>query len=113
MAQQQSAAFDVSQLINHFGGDQEFAAECAQLFVSELPGMLAPLRAGVETGSAIEIQRAAHALKGAASNFYAEAVVRTAERMDHNARDGRIDDAPALLHTLETELATLVVELER
>ena len=50
-------------------GDLELATQLAAIFIDEYPRMLERLRGAVKSGSADEIRRAAHALKGSVSNL--------------------------------------------
>ena len=102
---------DRSAVLARFGGDADFAAECAEVLEAELPAMIESLRDGVRTGSAERLHRAAHTLKGALSNFCEDGPTRTAGQIDSLARDGRIDEARPLLAVLEQELAAFVLAL--
>lgn len=54
--------------------DDSLAVELAQLFVSDAREKLVSLHAAIAAGDCPEIEKAAHALKGAASNISAEKV---------------------------------------
>ena len=105
-------ALDIPEIISRFGGDREFAAECAGLFADELPAMLEALREGLRLESAERVNRAAHALKGAAGNFSLAGPTVTAGEMERLARDGRLEDARPLQSVLERELARLLEGLQ-
>jgi HPt (histidine-containing phosphotransfer) domain-containing protein len=70
--------------------------------------MLDELRTGVAAGEAERLSRAAHAFKGMAANFTDGAVVAAAQALEHTARAGRLEEAPALLERIERELADLL-----
>jgi HPt (histidine-containing phosphotransfer) domain-containing protein len=45
----------------------------------------------------------AHTIKGAAANISAQRMQKTAAEMENHARNGRVDEAAALLHQLKDE----------
>jgi two-component system sensor histidine kinase/response regulator len=106
-----AAGMDLSAILVRLGGDVDFATECAELLEADLPAMLEPLGEGFRLGSAEMIQRAAHTLKGALSNFCDDGPTMTADRIEALARDGRLDDARPLAAVLHDELASLAAVL--
>ncbi len=99
---------NLSEVVARLGGDREFAAECADLFSEELPALLGSLREGLRLASADQVNRIAHALKGAASNFCVSGPTTVAGEIERLAGDGRLEDADRLLPALERELDQLL-----
>ena len=99
---------ELSEVVARLGGDREFAAECAELFSEELPALLASLRDGLRQASADQVNRVAHALKGAAGNFCIAGPTTVAGNIERLAGDGRLDEADRLMPLLERELDQLI-----
>jgi HPt (histidine-containing phosphotransfer) domain-containing protein len=57
------------------------------------------------------LERAAHALRGAISNFHAKSVVEAARRLEDMGRAANMIHAVEALSNLETDLADLRLEL--
>ncbi len=102
------AAFDRAAALDRMDGDEELLAELAQIFVDDACEQRRRLQAAVIAREALEVQKGAHALKGAASNFHAGPTVAAALALEKLARSGSLDGVDALLTTLDTELARLV-----
>jgi two-component system, sensor histidine kinase and response regulator len=63
---------DLAQLRELTGDDAEFIRSIAESFASSSAQLIASLRAGAANGDAGQMAKAAHALKGASANLYAE-----------------------------------------
>ena len=59
------------------------------------------------------MQRAAHQLKGAASNFHARPTVEAAQRLEELGRENELGDARDAYESLRDELDRLRPELEK
>jgi histidine phosphotransfer protein HptB len=99
------------QMIARLGGDEELARQLVTLFIGECPQMMAQVRQSVEQGTPDQVRRAAHAFKGSVSNFLADGPTVTAFALETIGRDGRLDEAPAVLTTLERQVAVLITQL--
>jgi len=73
--------------------------------------MLQRLREAVAAGSADEVRRAAHALKGSVSNFIDGGPTATAFELETMARDRQLDGVEAVLDRLDREIAALMESL--
>lgn len=76
--------------LDQVGGDAELLAEVAQLFLEDYPNSLREIDAAVHTGDARLLERAAHTLKGAASNFGANPVAESALALEMAGRTGQL-----------------------
>ena len=85
--------FDVSETLDRFGGDVEFLQDVAEQFVSEAATLLGVMRSALEASSGDELARAAHGLKGAASNFGAAALVECAQCVEDLGQGSDVEAA--------------------
>jgi signal transduction histidine kinase/CheY-like chemotaxis protein len=104
-------SFDMADLRKRTGDDESLAADVIRLFSEDCPVRMKAIREAVRDRRAGELRNSAHALKGAASYVSARRVVEAAAELEHLAKDGRIDDAPAALERLEREVGRLLAEL--
>jgi HPt (histidine-containing phosphotransfer) domain-containing protein len=81
----------------------DLLAELVDLFLVDAGPRLGRLREAVEHNDAIAVVREAHALKGACSNFGAQAMVRICNRLQGAGRTDDLIAAPELLARLEAE----------
>jgi HPt (histidine-containing phosphotransfer) domain-containing protein len=98
-------------MVARLGGDEGLVRELVSLFLLECPRMMATVRESVEQGSADVVRRAAHAFKGSAANFTDRGAVATAFELEEAGRNGRLEEAPALLARLERDVAALTQQL--
>jgi HPt (histidine-containing phosphotransfer) domain-containing protein len=94
------------------GGDEDLLKEIARVFIDDCPRSLAELRDAGARGDCVLVERAAHGLKGASSNFGASGVVAAALHLEKMGRSGTLDGFAPGLRELETVLAALSDELE-
>jgi two-component system sensor histidine kinase/response regulator len=98
--------------LTRVGGDVELLKDIARVFLDDCPRALAEIRQAGACGDCPLAERAAHGLKGAASNFGARRVVETSLHIEQMGHAGKLDDFPSAMASLETELASLRAELE-
>jgi HPt (histidine-containing phosphotransfer) domain-containing protein len=108
-----AAPWSPSAMIERLGGDEELARQLAELFVLECPRMMTEVRDSVAGGDADRVRRAAHAFKGSVGNFTDDAPTTTAFEMEVMGMDGRIEQMPALLARLESEVSGFLDALRR
>lgn len=89
------------------GGDVELARKLIEIFVAQCPRLLSDILAAIETGDKDALRRAAHALKGAISNFPSGPARGAAARMEMIAFDGDITAAQEVYPILEQEVQRL------
>jgi CheY-like chemotaxis protein/HPt (histidine-containing phosphotransfer) domain-containing protein len=106
-----SLAIDRTAALRAVGGDEALMADVIRLFLEDCPRRVADLRAAVTGGDPAHVQRAAHAVKGSVGTFGARPARELAARLEGVGREGRLDEAPALLDALEAELMRVTVAL--
>jgi signal transduction histidine kinase/CheY-like chemotaxis protein/HPt (histidine-containing phosphotransfer) domain-containing protein len=101
-------ACDFQAFVARVGGALIPARQMAGIFLEDADGLVASIRAAVHGGCAEDVRTTAHALKGAASNFNAGAVVRAAADLERMGKAGDLGEAAATLQTLEREAETML-----
>jgi PAS domain S-box-containing protein len=102
---------DAASALAHVEGDAGLLKELVALFLEELPGMLASLRAAVAAADANAIKRAAHKLRGALGNFPAQPALQAAGRLEDLGREGRLSEVEPACAELATEIDRLTTAL--
>jgi HPt (histidine-containing phosphotransfer) domain-containing protein len=104
-------AFDLERLLERVGGDRRALAELVRIFRADAPKQLARIRRAVEKSDAAGLRAAAHALKGAVSNFAAPPATEAALRLQKMGDTGHLQGAAVALGHLESELDALLAAL--
>ncbi len=106
-------SFNQNLLNENFGDDKEILIELVDVFFSELPNMISPIRKSIDENVSADLHLHAHTLKGAVSNFFAEKCVEHSFELEKMGRSGTIDRerANSLLKALEAELEGLSKDL--
>jgi CheY-like chemotaxis protein/HPt (histidine-containing phosphotransfer) domain-containing protein len=97
---------DVGQLRELAGDDVEFFRSIAETFATSSAQLLAQMRDAAEMADAVALAKAAHALKGASANLYAEKLREQSAELESSR--GKFSRAE-----LETRLAEMARESER
>src|SRR5437899_42983 len=98
---------DRATLMERLEGDAGLLAELVGLFLQDYPRLLTAMREAVARGDAKLLERAAHTLKGAVSNFAAPAATAAALRLEQMGRQANLTQAEEALAALEAELDRL------
>ncbi len=93
--------------LKRLSGDQELFRELAIYFVEDAPELLRAMRAGLAEGSAEDVRRAAHSLRGLAANFDAEQAMAIAGSIEQICGKGELQLVPPALERLEVEVHAL------
>jgi HPt (histidine-containing phosphotransfer) domain-containing protein len=96
---------DFVEVMERLGGDEELLRELVELYADDEDRLLGEMDAALAAGDATALRKAAHTLKGAVSNFCARRAHAASQALEFCGRDGRLEDAPALLDALRSELA--------
>jgi HPt (histidine-containing phosphotransfer) domain-containing protein len=92
-------------------GDKSLLKELAQIFRTEVPGVLAEIRRCVATSNSAGLERAAHGFRGACGNFGARAAVRAAHVLELMGRRASFEDVEARVADLVRETDILELAL--
>ena len=99
--------FERGKVLFNLGGDEELLAQLIEMYAEDEPRLVGDIDAAVKARDAEALYNAAHALKGAVSNFCANRAQASALLLERLGREKRMDDAPAALAALHRELAAL------
>ncbi len=105
-------AFDLEKTMETVLGDRGLFQEIAAVFLEELPGHLASIRAGIADRDAEALNRAAHSLKGSAGNFGADQAYAAAYHLEKLGKNGELDKSADGLAKLEEALSVLAAEMK-
>jgi two-component system sensor histidine kinase/response regulator len=104
-------ACDEAALLRRLGGDGKLAREMIAMFLTGTPRTVLKIRKAIATGNAMELQQAAHALKGSVGNFAARGAYEAASKLEMLAREGDLPAAMGAFSTVESEIGRLRVSL--
>jgi two-component system sensor histidine kinase/response regulator len=97
--------------LSRVGGDVELLKEIAVVFLADYPNSLREIRAAIDSGDPILLERAAHSLKGSVANFGARDAVASALRLEQMGRARQMRDCAGAFQELDQALAALHPEL--
>ena len=98
-------------LLELFDQDAQLLAELAELFLADSRGLLSSLVAGVAAGDALQVEHAAHALKGSVGNFDAKRAAELARRIETMGRNHDLTGAALALEELSQEITRVNILL--
>jgi len=93
--------------------DNAFLKEIIGIFLEDTPQRIAELKQCLSTFDQPKFTRAAHSIKGSASNLGATNVRTAAEKLEHQSRNSGLNGLDQLLASLESEFAVAKAELEK
>lgn len=105
------ASFDRARALAQVDGDMELLADLFSLLGSDAPAYLATIADGIAIGDRAAIRGAAHALRGAMSNFAADTACDAATAMEHASEDATREDLSLAMARLEREVARLIADI--
>jgi CheY-like chemotaxis protein len=108
-----SGRVDAVRLLERVGGDTKALARIVRTFVADGPKQLARIRAAVDADDPEALRRAAHALKGAVSNFAAGPATKAALRLQTMGERQDLSAAAGAFARLERELTVVFTDLRR
>ena len=103
--------FDPVVALGRVDGDRALLKEIVQLFLEDTPSQLADLRHAVVRGDGTALEHAAHALKGAISNFGAKAATDSLLALELMGRAGDLARAETAISALEQQIQLLLPAL--
>lgn len=95
------------------GDDLELLQEMAAMFIRDVPRLMMALRDALAAGDADETARAAHSIKGLASNFGAAPCMAAALAIEDPAKSGRLADLADRQTFLAEQVELLCAALRR
>ncbi len=96
-----SAILDLTRLRDAFGDDDAGIIELLELALGTGTRHVERLRAALRDGDVTAVAKAAHGIKGSASNIGAGNVTRISAEIEDRARNARLDGVPELTLALE------------
>ncbi|MBI4603638.1 MAG: Hpt domain-containing protein [Planctomycetes bacterium] len=100
----------LDEMLRRFDGDRDALNEVIQVFLEECPKLVSEVRAAVVAKDAGRLDRSAHTLKGAASNFSAQAAALALE-LEGMGRSGDLRGAGEAFMALEAQVSEIVPAL--
>ena len=96
--------FNRAELLERVGGREELLGKFIEMFTRNVSSYIEALMSAAERGDGEELRIQAHTIKGAAGNISAGRLRETAFSIEINAREGRLDDATALIPKLKEDM---------
>jgi PAS domain S-box-containing protein len=88
-------------------GGEDFLLEVVDTFLADLPTLLATLLSALETGDTAEVRHVAHTLKSNGATLGATDFAELCRELEHQAKNGRLEEAPGLVARIEEERVIL------
>ncbi len=98
---------DWAEALARVDGDADFLRAIASAFGRDHPALLDEIRAAIEAGEAVRVERCVRQLKGAVASFAAREAIHAAQKLEALARTGKLETAPQALEQLEAQLVRL------
>jgi len=105
--------FDTRETLARMDGDWDLFREVVGIFAADSHTMMALIGDAIEQQDPAGLNRAAHTLKGALSNFGARAPLALVHKLETLGKKGNLDGAAENFALLETELERLREALDR
>ena len=83
-----------------------------EIWLRQSQTLMNDIRTSLENRDAAKLRQAAHTLKGSLQILCAETAAKAALGLEYAGRDQRVDDGPALLVELESELDQIRPKIE-
>ncbi len=94
-------------------GEPDVLGEVLRLFLDEVPRRVDKLKAAWRDGDAVELQRAAHSLKGSSGNIGARHMYDICKQLDERGIAADFNGARHLLDSLDQEYGRVEAEIQR
>jgi CheY-like chemotaxis protein len=105
--------FPLEAALKRIPGDLAMARQLAHSLDQEAPKLLREIEAALAAKDAARVRRGAHTLKGSAAIFEVQGVVFAAEALEQAAKQGMLDNAPALLSKLQRQVSHMREAIQR
>ncbi len=107
-----TSAFDIDAALRHVEGDRDLLDEIVRIFADQCPKTMYEIQNAIRAADLSVLERAAHSLKGSASNLCATGVTQAAAELEESARSGDSSRSREQFEALESEVEKLLRELE-
>ena len=104
-------AFDIDAALKHVEADRDLLDEIVRIFSDQSPRTVSEIQNAIRAADFSLVERAAHSLKGAASNLCATGVTQSAAELEESARSGNLSSVRERFQLLEREVEKLLREL--
>jgi two-component system, sensor histidine kinase and response regulator len=104
--------WDLKELMERLGGDQEFLRELLVMFREDVRMNLEKSRKAMAERDYEGLSRTAHTMKGMLGNLSMGAAAETAAALEKTSRENQQDDSKELLEKLVKELDGILPEVE-
>ena len=88
-------------------GDHDLLKEVVQVFIDEVPHMIQTIETNLRSKDFVSLEREAHGLKGAVSNFGAKQAFSLAAELEQAGKNKNIRNSESVLANLKTEIQNL------
>jgi HPt (histidine-containing phosphotransfer) domain-containing protein len=105
-------AFDSDAALKHVEGDRDLLDEIVGIFAEQCPKTMYEIQNAIRAADLPVLERAAHSLKGSASNLCATGVTQCAAELEESSRSGNSSRSREQFQALESEVEKLLRELE-
>ncbi|MDP6778849.1 MAG: ATP-binding protein [Candidatus Latescibacteria bacterium] len=99
--------FSPSETLARVENDLDLLSDIVSIFLQDYPNIVEEIGAAVESGDPDALEKAAHKLKGSASNFSARQTQRAALELEGMGRDRHLDGAAEKFEQLKAQIAEL------
>jgi len=96
--------FDRNELLGRLGGNEDLLGVFFKMFEKNVAGYMEALESAALRRDGDQLRIQAHTIKGAAGNIAARRIWNTALTMETDAREGRLDEAIALIRQMKDEI---------
>ena len=113
MDTQTGTIMKLEELAENLEMEEDEFVEMTDLFVKTCLSDLMKLQSAIEKREVLHVAKHAHSIKGAAVNLGFMEIFDDAKRMEMEARDDRLNDAPEMVQKIKEEIDRIVEALTR
>ncbi len=93
--------------------DGEFIRDLADIFLADTPKQIAEVENALAAGNAPDLTRAAHSIKGSASNFGAMELSEVAREIEHLGKAANLEKIRQRIHALHEAFTQITPAIEQ
>jgi len=99
--------FDMDTLMKRLDIDEKLVKEIMDVYLDDIPIQISRLKDFFKKGDLLSVQRCAHTIKGASSNFCVGAINKTAQEIEFTAKKENIEAIKPLIDAMENQFRIL------